>query len=69
MRIAISPRLAIRTLLNIGRGSLAAHLIVAGRVGGPGRLRRRAPAIIPAPTVRLLASSIRMKLPVRRLLA
>ena len=62
MRTAISPRLATSTLLNIGRGSLAA---VAGRESV--RLLRAA-AIIPAPTVSLLASSIRMKLPVRRLL-
>ncbi len=61
MRIAISPLLAISTLLNIGRGSLAS----AGR---PAVLQSLAAAIIPPATVALVASSIRMKLPVRRLL-
>ncbi len=60
IRTAISPRLAISTLLNIGRGSLAAEVH---------RARAQASlAIIPAPTVALVDSSIRMKLPVRRLL-
>jgi hypothetical protein len=64
--------LAMSTLLNTGRGSLAGGRAQAAPVSAASHaaLRQAAGAtIIPAPTVPLLASSIRMKLPVRRFAA